>query len=503
MTKPNPMTTTPAYVALGRVSRVGGRSGPSYGTKEEQHRIAAGVAALNGVTLLPGMLMDENVSGAILDRPGLNEALRMVDEGEAGGIILAYADRLGRAELDEMFPILRRVEAAGGRILTSEGPMSLNGNDEISTVIRMMLAAQNRRRYRQVNADNVRRSVVENGAHLQAVFGYRRADDSKRLVPLEPEAETVREAYRRRAAGESWASIARALNERGVLPRPKRLRRDEEPRQRQWSAMTVRQLIHKRVYLGEAYNGDHSTPNAHPALVDLKTWERATRSAGAKRSNATGGHLLTGLVRCSGCGYVMQPSTSNGRRYYRCQKDAHAGGRCPAPVNVAADELEDVATAWWFERMAELADVIAGESSVEEAADVVRHAERRLTAAVGLLAEARASGASAGEVRAYEAAVGNARAEVTDAERDRDSARRAAAASYLPANPRSEWDEADTAGRRHLLSSSAAAFVLRRGRRWREPVLNRVDVILRDDAPATPDALIALARGSVSDSAAA
>jgi DNA invertase Pin-like site-specific DNA recombinase len=266
----------------------------------------------------------------------------MVKTGEASGIIMAWADRLGRAELDEMLPLVRSVQEAGGRLLSLDGEMGLDGDLELPTVIRMMMANAERKRKRDNFARSTKRAV-ERGVHLQAVFGYARADDgSKRLVPSEPEAGTVRLAFQMRADGESWTTISRTLNERGVLPRPSRLRRDEELVQRRWSHTTVKQLISKRVYLGEAYNSGHVTRDAHPALVDQRTFDLANQSHGARRAGPEGGYLLTGLVRCSGCGYVMvnarsasTATTGAGGRVTR-RASARLPSRSPRPGRTAS-----------------------------------------------------------------------------------------------------------------------------------------------------------------------
>src|ERR687888_1785199 len=63
------------------------------------------------------------------------------------------------------------------------------------------------------------RSAVERGVHISArpPTGYRR-DERGRLVVEEPAASAIREVFRRRALGASYAALARYLDEQGVRP---------------------------------------------------------------------------------------------------------------------------------------------------------------------------------------------------------------------------------------------------------------------------------------------
>src|SRR5205085_6039311 len=74
---------------------------------------------------------------------------------------------------------------------------------------------------------------------------------------------------------------------------------------------------------------------------------RGTRGAGKK----AGGYLLSGLVRCASCGYVMVSNTNGGARHrtYRCRTNAQGAVGCAAPAWASAVQLEQ----WVRDQLAE------------------------------------------------------------------------------------------------------------------------------------------------------
>jgi DNA invertase Pin-like site-specific DNA recombinase len=101
--------------------------------------------------------------------------------------------------------------------------------------------------------DAITNAIVVRGIQpTVAPFGYRK-DDRKRFVADAEEAPFVKDIFRRRLAGQTWASIARWLNDEGVKPR----------QSAQWNGNTVKQLTKREVYTGLASKGKHRNENAH------------------------------------------------------------------------------------------------------------------------------------------------------------------------------------------------------------------------------------------------
>ena len=159
----------------------------------------------------------------------------------------------------------------------------------------------------------------------------------------------------------------------------------------------------KRVYLGEAASGEFVRPGAHPALVSAKLWQAANATLTTARQRTDQGYLLSGLCRCSGCGYVMQHSnTSSGYGYYRCsQRQEGSRGRCPVRVTVAAPAAEEAVARAFMELAWPTGDpdarpqpprLVVVEDDLEQLRAAVEQATAELDATEALIIRREASG---------------------------------------------------------------------------------------------------------------
>jgi Recombinase zinc beta ribbon domain len=146
-------------------------------------------------------------------------------------------------------------------------------------------------------------------------------------------------------------------------------------------------LIHNRIYLGElSYGKDrrYVNPRAVEPIVDLDIWTAAQHPNGhGLKPVQSGNYLLTGLLRCSACGYSMNgTSSSHSTRIYRCPRK-HSGRDCPRPARVNADLIEPIVECAYFEIFDDLRVVIPGkESDLSELEANFDKANRRLTQAM-------------------------------------------------------------------------------------------------------------------------
>jgi hypothetical protein len=169
----------------------------------------------------------------------------------------------------------------------------------------------------------------------------RRGEEVVRLEPGEPrEVGIVRRIFDLKAKGAGLKTIANTLN-RGGIPCPRRGKwRNKDQK---WSCGTVRSIIQNPVYYGaRAYNrfpknklsglprGRRNpsnewlvVENAHSGIVSKGLFERANASrsyryAGGSAMVVKSPYLLSGLVRCSHCGFNYTGYTrgDKGLRYY-------------------------------------------------------------------------------------------------------------------------------------------------------------------------------------------
>jgi site-specific DNA recombinase len=457
MTKPS----KPVDLYL-RVSRVGGRE--HLISPDEQERRARQLAHERGLKV-GKVLTDLDESGGKWERPGLQEALTRVRDGKSGGLIVAWLDRLSR-DSEHAHRLIRELHESGGVVYAPDAPSDWTSPEgELQAGIVFAFAQYVRSRARAGFERAKERAIMEGiPVATRPPVGYRKRSD-RRLEPDPATAPVVRELFERRATGAGPTELAEFLEGRGVTT---------SQGSRGWSKPAVQSLVSNRVYLGElGYGKERDTdgkrrpryvnPTAHEPIIDLATWEAAQHPNGRRlqRPRGEGHYMLTGLLRCAECGYVLQgTTTSRGKRIYRCV-GRHSGGKCPGRVRASAELVERKAQdAFWA-----LTDDLAATGTVTPSDE-----SSQLESAFEL-ADRRLAHAMTPEVQ--DAAGEGWGAMIRERRQDRDSAAEAlgharaaeSAASVLPSTEtlRGIWDSLTAADRREFIGTRFDAFALRRG----------------------------------------
>lgn len=242
------------------------------------------------------------LSGKRDDRPAYQRLLadvrRQRGEGKALVVVVAALDRLGRR-------ILERVRSREELQALGVQTHSVREGGEVSDLTANVLAAvaeeETRRMGERVSASwkHIRSQGWAKVGH--APWGYRwreatpeeRSQAAPRLV-LDVDSEIapyVREAFARVADGESVRSVSRWVS--GL---PESIRGG-----RSMPLAAVRFILSQPIYAPEG-------ARRWPALVDSSVWDRAQDQIARHRSlprQASGRHLLSGLLRCPMCGGRM------------------------------------------------------------------------------------------------------------------------------------------------------------------------------------------------------
>src|SRR5690606_35016909 len=121
----------------------------------------------------------------------------------------------------------------------------------------------------------------------------------------------------------SYQQVATYLNRCGYRP----MVRDDGRSLGRFSKETVRSMLQNETYLGFVKYKGELHPGLHPPLVSRELFERSQqvcRDARMARQQPMRHrfYMLSGLVRCSQCGYTMrgigdQRSAGRLQRYYR------------------------------------------------------------------------------------------------------------------------------------------------------------------------------------------
>lgn len=166
---------------------------------------------------------------------------------------------------------------------------------------------------------SARAAAEEGRPHGRNIYGYRRVYDSetRELLRVEPrpgEAEVIEEAARRVLARESFYSIARDFNARGV---PTRSRKRVPPLDHGgWTPSEVKQMLRLPAYAGKRdHKGVIVGDGMWPALVPFEQWQHLQAIMGTQRSTSprdhTAKYLLTGIALCGVCGTPMKCNRRN------------------------------------------------------------------------------------------------------------------------------------------------------------------------------------------------
>lgn len=167
---------------------------------------------------------DEGASGSngIETRRGLLEALNVVRDGKADGLVVARLDRLAR-NLTVQEGTLAKLWALGGTAFSVDlGEVAQDDPDDpMRTALRQMVGvfAQLERGMIAARLRAGRRQKAEQGGYAFGAppFGYRAEDGQLVVVPEEQ--ATIRRAAELRENGQSLRSIASTLEAEGRRPR--------------------------------------------------------------------------------------------------------------------------------------------------------------------------------------------------------------------------------------------------------------------------------------------
>ena len=322
---------------------------------------------------------DVGVSGAEWDaRPEIARARVDVEREPRPWDVLVVRDldRVGRDTARTLL-FVEVVLAAGARVIEYSTATEAKGDPmaRATIALRGVFAEMERgmisARVRGDHEDRARRGVVTGGV----VYGYRNTRVGNDVLrEVEPhEAAIVREVFERRAAGEGYRSLAQDLNARGI-PSPHAGRRGTGS----WSPSTLVEMLRRPLYIGRVEWGATrkgyrlgtkvrtpqrredviATDAPHLRIVDDDLWQRvrshdsATRIAqGRGLRRAPPRYMLTGFVRCGGCGGPV--SVQRGRwgsttiPLYGCHWHRDRGASvCAVSSRRPVAEVDRVVAAW-------------------------------------------------------------------------------------------------------------------------------------------------------------
>jgi site-specific DNA recombinase len=290
---------------------------------------------------------DLDWSGKSLERPSMREALRLVRAGQADGIVVSKLDRLTRSVAD-LNALIKEAQSSCWNLVALDLGIDLKSKNGKMTA--QLLGVLSEWYLDGVTEEwaKVRRHKIERGEHWGAPpLGYARArsvnsrgQDCPGGLVVNGWADEVRRVFALKAGGASWLELARYLTETGaptVRERAAAAREGREERGSVWEPTSVKAIIANRAYLGEARAGSLVKADAHPPLVDERTWRQANRKGKLHEGERKGGPMLgRGLCRCATCGSgLVKSNDAKGHWFYRCR-----GAGCEQKVTISVKVVE-------------------------------------------------------------------------------------------------------------------------------------------------------------------
>ncbi|MFN0149593.1 MAG: recombinase family protein [bacterium] len=311
-----------------------------------QNYIAAHKA--EGWTAIPDAYVDQGISGATLQRPGMQRLLADIEADRVDAIVVYKLDRVSR-NLADFTALVESLDQRGVRLVSiTQSFDTKSAIGKLTLSILMSFAEFERTLISERTRDSIA-AAKKKGKWCGgcAVFGFDIVE--KKLVPNEIEAQRTREAFAIYLQTGSLIATAEQMNARGWRTKESATKtgaRGNKP----WNKGVLHGLLTNPILIGKVVSGGEAYDGNHPAIVDEATW---TAVQDRLQSNAVAGSsgerhpseaLLAGILRCSLCGASMTPThcKKGPRKYsfYACSRRVKGGkSACSAPY-LSAPKIE-------------------------------------------------------------------------------------------------------------------------------------------------------------------
>ncbi|WP_420112745.1 recombinase family protein, partial [Pseudactinotalea sp.] len=329
-------------------------------------------------------LTDDGRSG-LLDRskrPGLDAALRVIENDDADVLVTLWTSRLSRDERDraEYLDVLDvlgaewHAVADGGRIdrSTYAGYITYG----IHTIFDVAYSKRVKENWQRAHERRIEAGLPKGRSHR---FGYRWDDEARAFVVHDDEAEVVRELYRRYTRGEGFTQLVRWINAGGW-----KVQRtvNGEVLLNDWSVRTLNRFMDNGFVAGFISKEDdlRDLRGAHEPIITEQQWlayraEREKRAGLGKKASGAGERWwLAGLVKCGLCGgptYVDSFKRPDGKSSVLCSNHRSNPDMCKG-VTILRVYVENAVGFWLGGHLDQLDALTSAETkaTTNAAADV-------------------------------------------------------------------------------------------------------------------------------------
>lgn len=322
---------------------------------------------------------DDGVSGSSFARPDFEKMMEDIEAGIINCVVVKDLSRFGREYI-----------GAGNlleRVFPSLGVRFISINDNIDTLYgldSLMVAIKNimNDSYCRDISVKIRSNLATKRAHGEfvgsfAVYGYEKDPNNRnKLVIDEFAGHVVQNIFRWKIQGMSCATIAKKLNEMGILsPYDYKMKQNllyntgfKVYDRCLWQALAVRRILENETYTGVLVQGKTSTPNhkvkktiakspdkwvrvedTHEPLISKRDYELVQKTLTSDSRTSPGQERcqpLSGLLTCGNCGanLIRKTHKIDGKlyAYYQCQENVSSRGKRCFSHAIRAEKMEEL-----------------------------------------------------------------------------------------------------------------------------------------------------------------
>ncbi len=346
------MSKKPADLVVREYLRVSKDAGGRGASPDQQHDENLRAITAHGWSMHSSdPYRDADRSASRYARRQREDFKRLIDDLEAGAfdadVLAIWESSRGSRRVGEWVDLIDLCAERGVRIfVTTHGRLydPSNARDRRSMLEDAVDAEFESSKTSERIQRNVRAAAKAGKVHGKNLYGYERiykrtstGQELDRIVEHPEQAPIVTEAARRAMAGESFYSIAKNFNERGIPPRRPSFK--EHRRHLGWTAVAIKQMLTVPAYAGKrVHRGEIVADAVWPTLIEYDDWvnlQDVISPAHRKRTNDWPAvHLLTGIAVCAECGVGLRVGKQNAGK--RKDKD---GNPLPRPRDERGNEL--------------------------------------------------------------------------------------------------------------------------------------------------------------------
>lgn len=296
---------------------------------------------------------DDDFTGSDRNRPSFNRLLKDAEAGKFNIVLCKTQSRFTR-ELEMVEKYIHYLFPLWGIRFVSivdNADTSVRGNKKSRQINGLI-----NEWYLEDMSDNIKAVLTnrrKNGLFIGAFapYGYKKDPENKGHLIIDWNvAPIIKDIFQMYIGGAGRASIARTLNERGMLSpgrykiaNGEKYRNTSRVEDAKWHNWTIAAILTNEVYIGNlVQNKSHSVSyktkkikptqksewirveDTHEPIIDKETFRMAQRIAGTRvkvavsDTDRTPVNVFAGKIFCGKCGSSMRTSICNHTRYLRC-----------------------------------------------------------------------------------------------------------------------------------------------------------------------------------------